>query len=165
MSVSIIAAIGKKGEIGINGLLPWYLPADLKRFKEITGGHTVIMGRKTYESIGKPLPDRINVIITRNQNYEVPGCLVVHSIKEALIITNQEPEVFIIGGAEIFAEALPFVEKMYITAIDKDFPADTFFPELDLSEWKITKTQTRHRPETEHIGFDFLIYERIKNQH
>jgi len=164
MSVSIIAAVGRKREIGINGSLPWHLPEDLKRFRGLTTGHTVIMGRKTYESIGGPLPDRINIVITRNQNYEAPGCLVVHSIEEALTRTNQGSETFIIGGAEIFTQALPFVEKMYITAVDKESPADTFFPELDPSEWKITYAPLGHRPETEPIDFSYLIYQRVKTQ-
>lgn len=167
MRISIVAAIGKKGEIGIEGNLPWQLPEDLKKFRGLTQNHTVIMGRKTFESIlksiGQPLPDRKNVIITRNRNYRAPaGCYVVNSLEEALREAKDESETFIIGGAEIFAQALPLVERMYVTAIDKKFSADTFFPEIDLSKWTVVEISAGHRSETEAVNFSFLVYERRK---
>lgn len=168
MRISIVAAIGKKGEIGIEGNLPWRLPEDLKKFRELTRNHTVIMGRKTFESIlksiGKPLPDRKNMIITRNRNYRAPDrCIIVNSLEDALREAKDDPETFIIGGAEIFAQALPLVERMYITAIDKEFSADAFFPEIDLSKWKVVEISAGHRSEVEAINFSYLVYERRRD--
>jgi len=168
MTISIVAAIGKKGEIGIEGNLPWRLSEDLKKFRGLTLGHSVIMGRKTFESIlqkiGKPLPNRKNIIITRNRTYLAPeGCIVVNSLGDALREVKDDAETFIIGGAEIFAQALPLVEKMYITAIDKEFSADTFFPKIDLSKWEVTETSEGHRSEAEPVSFSYLVYERRRD--
>ena len=167
MSISIIAAIGKNGEIGIGGKLPWHIPEELKKFKSLTENHAVIMGRKTFESIvekiGKTLPNRTNIIITRNRNYIAPeGCIVANSL-EAALREAKDDETFIIGGAEIFTQALPLVEKMYITAIDKEFPADTFFPKIDISEWQLLEISAGHRSETEPISFSYMVYERKRD--
>jgi len=168
MSFSIIAAIGKNREIGIEGQLPWMnIPEDLKHFRDTTSRHTVIMGRKTFESVigklGKPLPNRNNIVVTRDKNYIVPsGCTVVHSLEVALLSTAGESETFIIGGAEIYDQAMLYVEKMYLTVIDRDFVADTFFPEINLSEWRLIRSQSGHRKEGEPINFSFVEYERIR---
>lgn len=164
MSLSIIAAVGRNGEIGINNKLPWSIPEDMKRFKEITSRHTVIMGRKTFESIGRPLPNRKNVIITNRKNFTAPeGCIVVDSVESAFQETVNDGEVFVIGGAKIYESMLPLVERMYITAVDKEFEADTYFPEFDQSEWKISWVSIGHRTESESpVNFSYIIYERIK---
>lgn len=168
MSFSIIAAIGKNGEIGRDGNLPWDLPEDLKKFRDLTENHTIIMGRRTFESIlkktGKLLPDRKIVVITRNRNYKAPeGCIVVNSLEEALQKTENDVETFIIGGAEIYAQALPFVEKMYITRVDGEFAADTFFPTINWTEWKIANEPVGHQKEGEpQLNFSYFIYERKK---
>ncbi len=164
MSFSIIAAVGKNGEIGIGDKLVWRMSEDLKRFKEITANHTVIMGRKTLESIGHALPNRENIVITRNPNYRCPNCIIVHSLEEALLISKDNQETFIMGGGEIFEQALPFVEKMYLTVVDdKSEIADAYFPEIKLSDWQVTKASAGHNKESE-PNFSFVIYERKKNQ-
>lgn len=129
--ISIIAAIGKNRELGRRNELVWAISADLKRFKQLTTGHPIIMGRKTYESIGRPLPDRTNIVITRSPD-PIPGCVVVHSFEEALVTARAEDteEIFVIGGAEIFAQALPHTDRLYMTLVnDEDPTADVFFPE------------------------------------
>ena len=128
--ISLIAAIGKNRELGFGNRLPWYLPDDLKRFKEITRGHTVIMGRKTFESLPGVLPNRRNIVITRDKNYLREGLEVVSSLEEALQRASGDKEPFIIGGGEIFKQALPFTNKMYLTHVDVELPADSFFPEF-----------------------------------
>ncbi len=138
MIISLIAAVGKNGIIGDHGKIPWHLPADFKRFKEITMGHPVIMGRKTYESIGKPLPGRTNIIVTRQKKYVVPECTIAGTLKEAFDAarTSGAEEVFVMGGAEIYREAMPFAEKLYLTKVGGDFEGDVFFPEVNSIEWK-----------------------------
>lgn len=121
--------------IGINNTLPWHLPEDLKRFKTLTMGHPIIMGRKTYESLGRLLPGRTTVIVTRNAHYQVEGAVVVHSLQEAFSRFSMEPEVFLIGGAELYQQGLPLVDKLYITEIEAEFLGDTHFPAIDLDEW------------------------------
>ncbi len=130
-NISIIVAHDDKLGIGKNNQLLWHIAKDLKKFKKITTNHPVIMGRKTFESIGKPLPKRDNIIITRNFNYQTPGCHVVDSIKKAIILASSldDQEIFIIGGGEIYKQALPLADKLYITKVKGDFKADIFFPE------------------------------------
>ncbi|MES2416495.1 MAG: dihydrofolate reductase [Patescibacteria group bacterium] len=131
MKISIIAAIGKNNELGKENKLLWHLPADLKHFKEITSGNPVIMGRKTFESIGKALPNRRNIIVTRDKNYKIEGIEIAHSLEEALTICKDGNEVFIIGGAEIYKQAMVFADKLYITEVEaEDKKADAFFPEI-----------------------------------
>lgn len=127
--ISLIVAHDKNRVIGLNNDMPWHLPGDLAYFKRITMGKPIIMGRNTFESIGKPLPGRKNIIITRNLNYEVPGSIVVHSLEEALKVAETEhEEIMIIGGQQIFTEALPLADRLYVTRIDQEFEGDTFFP-------------------------------------
>lgn len=134
--INIIVAIAKNRAIGKDNKLLWHIPNDLRRFKEITTGHTVIMGRKTYESIGRPLPDRINIIITRNNDYKADGCVTCKSLEEAIEFAkeNQENEVFIIGGGEIYSQAINLADKLYLTLVEGNFEADTYFP--DYSDFK-----------------------------
>lgn len=131
MTLSIIVAMSKNHVIGRDGKLPWHMPEDFKRFKQITLGHPIIMGRKTFESIGHPLPGRQNIVVTHNQNFKVEGTTICHSFDEALEACG-ERDSFVIGGAEIFAEALPFADKIYLTLIEKNMEGDTFFPENGL---------------------------------
>ena len=136
--VSIIVAMGRNRVIGKDNSLIWHLPADLKHFKETTMGRPIIMGRKTFESVGKPLPGRTNIVVTRRKDYRAPGCLSAGSVKQALELVAGEPEVFIAGGGEIYKQSLPLADRMYITIIDHDFEGDTFFPEFSRKIWKIT---------------------------
>ena len=135
MIISLIAALGKNRVIGNENKLIWSIPTDMKRFKELTSGKSIIMGRKTYESIGRPLPKRKNIIITRDDNYKADGCIVVHSSDESLKAAG-DVEVMIIGGAQVYAEFLPVSNKMYLTLIDKDFEGDAYFPAYNENEWK-----------------------------
>lgn len=130
--LSIIVAMDQKRGIGKNNRLMWRIPGELPRFKRITMGHPIIMGRKTFESIGKPLPGRTNVVITRDVSLKIPGCLVVHSLKDAIDLARKSErpdEIFVIGGGQIFEQALPFVDKLYLTIVKGDFGADVFFPD------------------------------------
>lgn len=136
--VSIIVAKSENGVIGRDGKLPWYIPEDLKRFKKLTTGKTVIMGRKTYESLpkeSKPLPDRINIVISKNKNFSAKDCIVVDSLEKAIKKSDNNKEIFIIGGGEIYKESLKYSDKIYVTEVEGNFEGDTFFPTLD-SKWK-----------------------------
>jgi len=167
MTISLIGAMGKNRELGFGNKLPWYLPDDLKRFKQITRGHAVIMGRKTYESIGRPLPERKNIIVTRNVDYVAPGCVVVGSIEAALKEADDggaSTEVFIIGGAEIYRLGLPHADKMYLTFVDATIPADVFFPRFNEEEWKVAETEAHEADEKHPYAFIFKVYERIKKE-
>ena len=145
--------------IGNNNELIWKLSSDLKRFKELTTGHPVVMGRKTYESIGKPLPNRRNIIITRNLEYEVNGCEVVSSLEEALLLTNND--CFIIGGGEIYKQSLEVADKIYLTLVHKDFEGDTTFPELG-KEWATIDTKDFDADEKNEYNYSFIEYDRYE---
>ncbi len=152
----------ERGAIGAGGSLPWRLSADLKRFRELTWGHHLIMGRKTFESIGKPLPGRETVIITRDQTFKAEGCTIAHSLDEALSIARKrgEREAFICGGAQIYEQAVRIADRMYLTAVQAKVEADTFFPACDRSEW-IEKESTDHAmDEKNHYAFSFKRLER-----
>jgi dihydrofolate reductase len=128
--ISIIAAVASNGAIGRDGKLPWDLPADLRRFRDMTVGHTIIMGRKTYESIGRPLPERRTIVITGKADFTPPGCMTAASLQAALDMAAGETEVFICGGGEIYRQALPLVDRIYLTLLDCPYDGDTFFPEI-----------------------------------
>ena len=134
--ISIVAALAKNGVIGKDNQLPWGIKKDMKRFKKLTLKKPVIMGRKTYKSIGKPLPDRINIILTRKKNLEIPGCKTFNSIKKVLEFTKEFEETFVIGGDSIYKQFLPLTKKMYLTIIDKEFGGDTYFPDYNNEKWK-----------------------------
>jgi len=161
MTLSIIVALSENNVVGINNQLPWHLSADLKRVKALTMGHHLIMGRKTYESIGKPLPGRTNVIITRNKNYKAEGCVVVSSLSEALEKSKDDSEAFIFGGGEIFREAISKVNKIYMTRIHTSINGDTHFPELVSSEWKEISRQDFKADEKNDYDYSFINLERI----
>ena len=158
--ISLIAAMSKNRVIGNNNSLIWKLPSDLKRFKELTSGGIVIMGRKTYESIGKPLPNRRNIIITRDESYSATGCEIAHSIQEAIEISNNiSVDVFIIGGGEVYSQFLSIANKIYLTVIHEDFEGDTYFPEIG-DEW-IKVSREDHQPdEKNQHKFSFIEYEK-----
>ena len=166
MIVSAIAALSENRVIGKNNDLPWRLPDDMKFFMETTKGHHVVMGRKNYDSLKpkfKPLPDRTNIVITRQNNLDAPGCIVLHNIKEALLTANKngERECFIIGGADIYKLALPYTNRLYLTEIKANIDGDTFFPEFDKKEWKEI-SRTHHPADERHkYAFDIVIYDRI----
>ncbi len=157
--IKLIVAISKNRVIGDSNKLIWHLPSDLKRFKEITTGHPIVMGRKTFQSIGRPLPNRRNIIITRDDKFEVEGCEVVNSIEEAFLLTNSD--CFIIGGGEIYKQSLHLADKIYMTLIDEDFEGDTTFPELDKS-WYISKQEDFSKDEKNPHNYSFMIYERFE---
>jgi dihydrofolate reductase len=158
MHISIIVAFDQNRLIGKNNGLPWHLPADLKHFKNITMGHHMIMGRKTFESIGKPLPGRVTIIVTRQHNYKVEGCISVNTFQHAIDYCQNQEEVFIIGGAQIFECALPLATKLYITKIHHSFEGDTHFPEIDSRIWKINDEEFHSADEKNVWDYTFLNY-------
>ena len=162
MIISMVVVTGRNNEIGKSGDLLCHLPADLKHFKEITSGHTVIMGRKTFESLPKgPLPNRKNIVISRNTGLKIEGAEVYPSLDYAFIKLIDEYEVFIIGGAQIYEQALPIADKIYLTKIHADFPeADAFFPKIDFSIWREASRETFLADEKNPYSFSFLEYER-----
>ena len=167
MKLSLIVAAANNNVIGRNNELPWYLPQDLKYFKSVTLGKPVIMGRKTFESIGKPLPGRTNIVVTRQVEWKVAGVLVAQSLQEALDIANQfraelhqlSDEVMVIGGAEIYRHALPLADRVYLTRIDVDIPGDAHFPALPAAEWKLVSEIPGDAAAS--LKHSFLTYERI----
>ncbi|MBI3155086.1 MAG: dihydrofolate reductase [Burkholderiales bacterium] len=157
--LSLIAALAANGIIGAGNALPWRLPEDLKRFKALTLGHPVIMGRKTFESIGRPLPGRRNLIVTRSAGYAAPGCETAGSLEAALAACRgTTDEVFVIGGAQLYAQALPLAQRLYLTEIAAEFPGDAHFPAFDKAAWR-ESARERHRAEAG-WEFDFAVYER-----
>jgi dihydrofolate reductase len=160
MTVSIIVAIGENYAIGKNNQLLWHMPNDLKHFKDVTSGRTIIMGRKTFDSVGKPLPRRRNIVVTR-QDITIPGCEVVKSIEEGLALCKDEDEVFIGGGADIYKLAMHLTDRIYLTIIHKSFDADTFFPEIDKSEWKEVKREDFEPDEKNPLPYSFITLERL----
>ena len=158
--ITIIAAIANNNALGKDNQLIWHLSADLKRFKKLTTGHHIIMGRKTFESIGKPLPNRTTIIITRNKDYKQEGCLVAHSLDEALKMVKNDDSPFIIGGAQIYKEAIKIVDKLDITFVHHDFEADVFFPEIDLKIWKETSREYFKADEKNKFDYSFVTLER-----
>ena len=157
--ISLIWAMDQNRLIGKENNLPWRLPADLANFKRITSGHPVIMGRKTFESIGKPLPGRKNIIISRNKDLKIEGCDVAHSIEDVRSYSEKD-EVFIIGGAEIYNTFLPIADKLYITEIEESFEGDAYFPEFDLLQWRLVSKVQGVSDEKNPYGYCFEIYER-----
>jgi dihydrofolate reductase len=156
--VAIVAAVAKNGVIGAKNDLPWYLPEDLKRFKQITTGKTVVMGRKTFESIlarlKKPLPNRDNVVITRNKEYKVPEGVVTHADLKTALREHGSSDIFIIGGGEIFNQSIGLADTLYITHVDKEVEGDVYFPQIDQKKWRLESNEP-------HEGYSFALYKRI----
>lgn len=154
--------MGEKNEIGFENQLLWHLPKDLKHFKEITSGHPVIMGRKTYESIGKPLPNRTNIVISRKTDWFEEGILIVGSIKEAVKFAKKiDEDIFIIGGGKIYEQTMEIVDKLEVTLVKADLEADTFFPKIDSKVWKKTEEICHEKDEKNQYDFCFQTYEKI----
>lgn len=160
MAVALIAAMGSNRVIGQAGALPWRLPADLRHFRALTLGKPVLMGRKTFESIGKPLPGRDNIIITRRFGYHAEGCQVFDSLTAALEHHRGCPELMIIGGASIYNQSLALASRIYLTVIDQAFEGDAFFPEIDAGCWVETARTDHHADETNPFDYHFLTLER-----
>jgi dihydrofolate reductase len=158
--VYLLAAVARNGVIGAQGRLPWHLPEDLRRFKQITLGHSVVMGRKTWESIGRPLPGRDNIVITRQRDYPAPGAQVAGSLDEALTLCKGKDPVYVIGGWEVFRDALPIASGPDLTEIHRDYPGDTYWPAFDRSAWR--EIAREPHVSASGIAFDFARYERIK---
>jgi dihydrofolate reductase len=156
--ITIIAAVADNNALGKNNELLWHLPNDFKRFKAITTGHYIIMGRKTFESFPKPLPNRIHIIITRQKNYNYEGCIVVDSLQNALATCSKEKEVFIIGGGEIYKQSMDIADKLDVTKVYHTFEADTFFPEIDLDKWNLTASEFHPKDEKHLYDFSFQTY-------
>lgn len=156
--LTIVVAIDRRRGIGIHNQLPWHLPEDLAHFKRTTSGHPIIMGRKTFDSIGRPLPNRRNIVVTRNPDWRRDGVEAVASVGAALELAGAG-DAFIIGGAQIFTEALPLTARLIVTEIDADFACDTFFPEIDRAEWRETARET-HRSEQNGFDYAYVTYER-----
>lgn len=157
--LSLIVAFAKNNVIGDKNNLPWHLPEDLKRFRTLTMGHHIIMGRKTYESLGRLLPGRTTVIVTRNKAYHVEGALIASSLESALEMCKDDPEPFLIGGAEMYKTGLNFATKLYITEVHAEFRGDAFFEALDLSCWQ-EKERSSHISEND-LAFSYVVYHRL----
>lgn len=160
--ISIIAAVARNGVIGGGNTLLWHISEDLQRFKRITSGHPVVMGRKTFESLGRPLPNRQNVVVTRRRDYAPEGVTVASSLEEALAMFPASEEVFVTGGGEIYAQALPLADKMYITTVMKDYDGDTRFPEWDRSRWKEVFCEYHESGKSFPWPFEYSDWVRVK---
>lgn len=159
--LAIVVAISENNAIGKNNQLLWHLPADLKHFKEITTGHTIIMGRKTYDSIGKPLPNRRSIVITRNTALAIEGVDMVTSVNEAIELCKHDEEAFIIGGAEIYQQALAFTTRIYLTRVHQSYDADAFFPELNPNTWKEINSVSYPADEKNNVAYTFSTLDRL----
>lgn len=158
--LAIIVAMAQNRAIGIRNTLPWRCPEDLKHFKALTMGHHLIMGRKTYDSIGKPLPGRTTVVVTRNPALQIDGCIMAHSLEAAIAACAGDEQVFIVGGAELYAQALPLVDVLYLTEIHQVVDGDAFFPEIDATAWQETTRESRSQESPQDLRFDFVTYVR-----
>lgn len=158
VKLSVIVAIAKEGVIGVDNTLPWHLPEDLKRFRALTMGHHIIMGRKTYDSLGRLLPGRTTVIVTRNRDYQIEGALIANSLEQAIALCHNDDEVFLIGGAELYQAGLGLADKLYITEIDLAVAGDAHFPQLPIEQWRETAREA-HVSE-KGLNFSYVTYER-----
>lgn len=162
--ITIIAAIANNNALGKDNDLIWHLPADLKRFKKVTSGHHILMGRNTFESIGRPLPNRTTVVITRNKNYKAKGCIVVDSIEKAIEVARSDEHIYIIGGAQVYKQAMTsnLVDKLDITQVHHSFDADVYFPEIDAEIWKENSREDFSADEKNKYKYSFISYKKRK---
>lgn len=158
--LTIIAAAAENNALGKDNTLVWHLPDDFKRFKKLTSGHHIIMGRKTFDSFLKPLPNRTHVVITRQDNFRKEGILVVNSLERAIEIAAEDPQPFVIGGGEIYKMAMKLADKIELTRVHGTFEADTFFPEIDENQWKLVSEEFHDKDEKHNYAFTYLTYER-----
>lgn len=156
--VALIAAVARNGVIGANNALPWKLPADLARFRALTTGHAVVMGRKTWQSLGRPLKDRQNIVVTRERAFRAEGALVAASLRDALAAASLPPPVFCIGGGELYGDALPLASTMHLTEIDRDFEGDVRFPAFDPGQWRVESREERVADDG--MRYAFVTYKR-----
>jgi dihydrofolate reductase len=156
--ITLIAAVAENNALGKGNQLLWHLPDDFKRFKNVTSGHYIIMGRKTFESFPKPLPNRTHVIITRQKKYTAENCIVVDSLQKAISVCPKDEEIFIIGGGEIYTQSIEIADKLDITRVHYTFEADTFFPEINLNKWKLTSVEFHPKDEKHLFDFTFETY-------
>lgn len=164
MIISAIVAAAKNHVIGYQNEIPWYLPADFRYFKKVTMGHHIIMGRKCFESIGRPLPKRTNIIVTRDPFYLAYDCLIVHSIQEALQLArdHDESEAFVIGGGEIYAQSMELLDRIYYTEVDLEPEGDVFFPEIDPHVWREVSREFHEKDDKNEFNYSFVVYERLQ---
>ncbi len=158
--LSLVVAMDANRGIGVDNQLPWHLPEDLAHFKRVTLGHPIIMGRKTFESIGRPLPGRRNIVVTRNTDWDHDGVDVVHSLEDAVTLVGDD-SASIIGGAQIFAEAMHVADRLVVTHIDKAYRCDTFFPEIDSAQWAAVSNEPLHSP-TAGVDYAIVTYDRVR---
>jgi len=156
--ITIIAAAGSNNELGKDNDLVWHLPKDFKRFKKLTTGHHIIMGRKTFQSFPKPLPNRVHIVITRNTDYHPEGAIIVHSMTEALEIAKNDPQIFIIGGGEIYKLGMKIADKIELTRVNSSFEADTFFPEIPSDDWKLISEEFHLKDEKHKFDFSYQTF-------
>ncbi|VAW76848.1 Dihydrofolate reductase [hydrothermal vent metagenome] len=161
MRVSLIAAMAENRVIGRNNQLPWRLSADLQRFKALTMGKPIIMGRKTWESIGRPLPGRTNIVVTRDASYQAEGCVVVHSVDQALKAAADSDEVMVIGGANLYQQLLERTDRLYLTQVKTNVEGDAWFPEFDMTQWHEIARESHSNDEKNDFDFEFVTLERI----
>lgn len=159
--VSLIFAADESNLIGANNRLPWHLPADLKQFKQLTMGKPMVMGRKTLESIGRPLPGRRSIVLTKQAGFTVPGCEVASSLEQALLMADSAEEIMVIGGAEIFQQALPLASRIYMTRVHSRFEGDTYFPELEPGAWREVGNETHAADDRNLWSYSFVLLERV----
>jgi len=160
MRIAAIFAMSKNRVIGKDNQLPWHLPADLKHFKTITMNKPILMGRKTFQSIGRALPGRCNVVITHDVNFQAPGCVVVHSIATALDAVSYSDDVFVIGGAFLYEQLLPRTQRLYMTLVHQDVEGDTFFPDINMAEWQEVERVDHSADEQNHYSYSFITLDR-----
>jgi dihydrofolate reductase len=158
--LSIIVAMAKNLTIGVDNTLPWRCPEDLKHFKALTMGHHMIMGRKTYDSIGKPLPGRTTVVVTRNTGLQIDGCLIAHSLEQAIAACAGDEAIFIVGGAELYTQSLPLADTLYITEIQQDVEGDAHFPAFNKAEWQEVSREVRSQETPQPLEYHFVCYRR-----
>jgi dihydrofolate reductase len=160
--IIMIAAVAENNALGKNNDLLWHLPSDFKRFKELTSGHHIIMGRKTFESFPKPLPNRTHIIISRQKNYHPEGCIVVENLEKAIAICPKNEDSFIIGGGEIYSQSIPLADELDITRVHHSFEADVYFPEIDSEIWELTSETFNPKDEKHLYDYTFQKYTRKK---
>lgn len=159
--LSLIVAMAKNRVIGANGAIPWHLPNELKLFKSVTMGHHIIMGRKTYESIGRLLPGRTTVIVTRQQDYRAEGAVIAHSLQDAVVASAGDDEIFVIGGGELYQAALPLADRVYLTVVDAEPEGDTYMPQMAPAQWREHSSQAFAADDRHRHSYRFMVYDRI----
>jgi dihydrofolate reductase len=161
MKISLVVAMAENRVIGRDNQLPWRLSADLQHFKALTMGKPIIMGRKTWESLGRPLPGRTNIVVTRDIGYQAEGCVVVHSIEQALEVAAGSDEVMVIGGANLYRQLLDRADRLYLTLVRADVEGDTWFPEFDLTQWREVERESHLRDDKNEFDYEFVLLERV----